>query len=72
MWVDRAGHETPAVPQMDYYDEPRISPDVHEVLTVERSVKSRVSFGGTAPGNVRREARKWLKILAKAQSSANR
>ena len=52
--------------------EPRISPDVHEVLTVERSVKSRVSFGGTAPGNVRREARKWLKILAKAQSSANR
>jgi argininosuccinate lyase len=28
-------------------------------------VKSRVSFGGTAPDNVRREARKWLKRLAK-------
>jgi argininosuccinate lyase len=42
------------------------------VLTVERSVKSRTSFGGTAPANVRREARKWLKKLEKEQASRRR
>jgi len=26
-------------------------------------VKSRVSYGGTAPKNVRREANRWLKAL---------
>jgi len=36
--------------------EPRITQDVFAVLTVERSVESRTSFGGTAPGNVRRAA----------------
>ena len=30
--------------------EPRITADVYSVLTVEQSVKSRTSFGGTAPG----------------------
>ncbi|HUN46176.1 MAG TPA: lyase family protein, partial [Stellaceae bacterium] len=34
--------------------EPRISKDVFTVLTVEKSVASRTSFGGTAPQNVRR------------------
>jgi argininosuccinate lyase len=43
--------------------EPRITRDVYKVLTVEASVASRKSFGGTAPSNVRREARRWLKIL---------
>src|SRR5215208_1471293 len=43
----------------------RISQDVYEVLSVDSSVKSRVSYGGTAPKNVRREATKWLKALAK-------
>jgi argininosuccinate lyase len=32
----------------------RITQDVYKVLTVERSVASRTSFGGTAPANVRR------------------
>jgi len=36
--------------------EPRITADVFSVLTVERSVESRTSFGGTAPANVRRAA----------------
>jgi argininosuccinate lyase len=45
--------------------EPRIEEDVYSVLAVERSVRSRTSYGGTAPANVRREARKWLKRLAK-------
>ena len=45
--------------------EPRITDDVFSVLSVDRSVKSRTSFGGTAPANVRREAKKWLKRLQK-------
>jgi argininosuccinate lyase len=45
--------------------EPRITKDVFDVLSVDSSVKSRVSYGGTAPKNVRREANKWLKTLAK-------
>jgi argininosuccinate lyase len=32
--------------------EPRITAAVFEVLTVEKSVASRTSFGGTAPANV--------------------
>jgi argininosuccinate lyase len=40
--------------------EPRITGDVFSVLTVEASVASRTSFGGTAPDNVRREAERWL------------
>ena len=43
--------------------EPRITKDVYKVLTVEASVASRKSFGGTAPANVKREARRWLKLL---------
>ncbi len=34
--------------------EPRITADVFSVLTVEKSVESRTSLGGTAPANVRR------------------
>jgi argininosuccinate lyase len=45
--------------------EPRINSDVYDVLSVDNSVKSRVSYGGTAPKNVRREATRWLKSLAK-------
>jgi argininosuccinate lyase len=36
--------------------EPRITADVFAVLSVEKSVASRTSFGGTAPDNVRRAA----------------
>jgi argininosuccinate lyase len=43
--------------------EPGISSDVFKVLTVEASVASRKSFGGTAPSNVTREAKRWLKLL---------
>ncbi|MCR4283436.1 MAG: argininosuccinate lyase [Bauldia sp.] len=45
--------------------EPRITTDIYSVLGATRSVKSRTSYGGTAPGNVRREARKWLKRLTR-------
>ena len=43
--------------------EPGITRDVYKVLTVEASVTSRKSFGGTAPSNVTREAKRWLKLL---------
>jgi argininosuccinate lyase len=36
--------------------EPRMTANVFEVLEVEKSVTSRKSLGGTAPGNVRRAA----------------
>ncbi len=45
--------------------EPRITKDVYSVLSVENSVKSRVSYGGTAPQNVAKMARGWLERLEK-------
>jgi argininosuccinate lyase len=40
-----------------------ISENVFTVLTVDASVASRTSFGGTAPVNVAREAARWLAAL---------
>ena len=48
--------------------EPRIGDDVFNVLSVERSVQSRTTFGGTAPKNVRAQAKKWLRKLDKERS----
>ena len=48
--------------------EPKITADVFTVLGVEKSVRSRTSFGGTAPSNVKREARRWLTLLKKGKS----
>jgi argininosuccinate lyase len=45
--------------------EPRITAEVFAVLGVERSVRSRTSYGGTAPAQVRRQARRWLARLKK-------
>jgi argininosuccinate lyase len=44
-------------------EDARITDAVHNVLGVEKSVRSRTSYGGTAPGNVRREAKRWRKRL---------
>ena len=41
--------------------EPRITKDALKVLSVERSVASRTSLGGTAPKNVTAQANRWLK-----------
>jgi argininosuccinate lyase len=43
--------------------EPRITKDALKVLSVERSVASRTSLGGTAPKNVAAQAKRWLKRL---------
>jgi argininosuccinate lyase len=48
--------------------EPRISKAVFSVLSVENSVKSRTSYGGTAPQNVLKSARSWLKRLEKERA----
>jgi argininosuccinate lyase len=45
--------------------EPRITQEAVAALSVDNSVKSRISYGGTAPRNVRREANRWLKMLAR-------
>jgi argininosuccinate lyase len=45
--------------------EPRITKDALKVLSVERSVESRASLGGTAPKNVAAQAKRWLSRLGK-------
>ena len=50
--------------------EPRITDAVYKVLGVDNSVKSRVSYGGTAPANVRAQAKTWAKKLAKEKPAA--
>jgi argininosuccinate lyase len=46
--------------------EPRITKEVFDVLPVESSLRSRTSYGGTAPQKVRKMARGWIKRLEKA------
>jgi argininosuccinate lyase len=48
--------------------EPRITADVFSVLSPEKSVASRTSYGGTAPQNVRKMAQNWRKRLEKGTS----
>jgi argininosuccinate lyase len=45
--------------------EPKITADALKVLSVEASVKSRTSFGGTAPKNVLAQAKAWATRLEK-------
>ena len=44
--------------------EPRITQGVFDVLTVQASVRSRTSYGGTAPANVAAMAAEWKARLA--------
>jgi argininosuccinate lyase len=48
--------------------EPQITAAALEVLSVQASVESRLSYGGTAPKNVRAQAAAWLKRLEKEQN----
>ncbi len=43
--------------------EPRITTEVFDVLGLDNSVKSRTSFGGTAPDNVRAQVKYWQEQL---------
>ncbi len=44
--------------------EPGITKDVYAVLSLEASVNSRLSFGGTAPERVREQIRFWREKLS--------
>ena len=43
--------------------EPRVTADVYAVLTPHASVASRMSYGGTAPDQVRAQIARWKDIL---------
>jgi argininosuccinate lyase len=43
---------------------PDITQDVYSVLGVQNSVRSRMSYGGTAPDRVREQVARWAGILA--------
>ncbi|MEM6905705.1 MAG: argininosuccinate lyase, partial [Pseudomonadota bacterium] len=58
--VDLADLSLEALREID----PRITEDVFGVLSVEASVASRTSMGGTAPQNVRREVARWREELS--------
>jgi argininosuccinate lyase len=60
MGVDLAGL---AIGEMQAV-EPRIHEGVFGVLSVAASVRSRTSYGGTAPANVARMAAEWREKLA--------
>ena len=49
--------------------EPSITQDVFSVLSVDKSVRSRTSYGGTSPVNVKKQARSWLKKLEKDRAA---
>jgi argininosuccinate lyase len=62
--AEAKGVELPALTLADMQSEvPRITADVFSVLSVEASVASRTSYGGTAPANVQREAARWQAAL---------
>jgi argininosuccinate lyase len=62
--AEARGVELESLPLADMQGvEPRITAAIFDVLSVENSVASRRSFGGTAPENVAREAAAWLKRL---------
>jgi len=56
-------HELPLSAMQEV--EPKITADALRALSVESSVKSRTSFGGTAPKNVMAQAKAWAKRLEK-------
>jgi argininosuccinate lyase len=66
--AEKAGLRLEQVPLAEMQRvEPRITKAVFSVLSVDRSVRSRTSYGGTAPANVAREAKKWLQRLGKVR-----
>lgn len=68
--ADKKGCTLPELSLTDLQSvEPRITKGAFAVLNVANSVKSRTSYGGTAPANVRREAKSWIKRLKKGAST---
>ncbi|MFV0368574.1 MAG: argininosuccinate lyase [Hyphomicrobiaceae bacterium] len=68
--AEKRGVDLPDVPlETMQAVEKRITNDVFSVLSVENSVKSRKSHGGTAPQNVTKMAKSWLRRLEKRRAS---
>lgn len=62
--AESRGLDLAALPLADMQAvEPGITGEVFEVLTVDASVRSRMSEGGAAPDLVRAEAARWLAVL---------
>ena len=59
-------HELPLKAMQEV--EPRITGEALKMLSVDSSVKSRTSYGGTAPKNVAAQAKAWLRRLEKQQN----
>ena len=51
--------------------EPRITAAIFDVLGIEASVRSRTSYGGTAPDNVRAQAELWLGRLSNSPAQVS-
>ena len=68
--AEKAGVTLSEVPLSDMQEvEAGITNDVFSVLSVENSVASRKSYGGTAPSNVRNMAQGWIKRLESGPGS---
>ena len=53
------------LPLEDYIKiEPKITKEIYSVLSPESSAKSRVSYGGTAPSEVKKQVKAWNNILS--------
>ncbi|RAH98182.1 argininosuccinate lyase [Acuticoccus sediminis] len=62
--ADKAGKELSDLTAEELaFVDPRITPAALEVLSVDKSVASRTSLGGTAPSRVREEAARWRAAL---------
>lgn len=58
------GCDLPDLSQEDFQKiEPRLTDAVYSVLTVEASVNSRTSYGGTSPVRVREQIARWKELL---------
>jgi argininosuccinate lyase len=63
--AEQLGCDLPSLPLADLQAlEPRITEGVYKVLTPQASVASRMSYGGTAPDQVRAQIKRWKEILA--------
>ncbi|HLZ77496.1 argininosuccinate lyase [Phenylobacterium sp.] len=63
--AEQLGCDLPALPLAELQSlEPRVTEGVFKVLTPQASVASRMSYGGTAPDQVRAQIERWKEILA--------
>jgi argininosuccinate lyase len=63
--AEQLGCDLPSLPLSELQAlEPKITEGIYKVLTPEASVASRISYGGTAPDQVRTQIKRWKDILA--------